>query len=74
MEQKIRVTKIKEVDHSTIQVGEVFEGYLISPPEVGKPFFVNGTENKLRTSLVQEILTENTFRTYNSIYKWEKIK
>lgn len=36
-------------------------------PIVGKSFFIS----TYRTSLVQEILTKNTFRTLNSVYKWE---
>lgn len=38
-------------------------------PEVGKPFFIS----TFKTSLVQEILSDNTFRTMNSVYKWEII-
>ena len=74
---KIRIKKLKEVDDPThpdnIEEGfettrqmqaEYFEG-----PIVGQRFYVGN----FSTSLVQEILTKNTFRTLNSVYEWEII-
>jgi len=44
---------------------------LIRPPVIGKCFHVFG---ELVTSIVQEIIDERTFRTVNSIYRWEEVK
>lgn len=45
-----------------------------STPTVGFLFGVFDETFSFRTSRIKEILSENTFRTENSIYKWEKIK
>lgn len=72
---KIRLVKLKESQNplhpNNIEVGFVKEGEFINPPEMGKCFWVG---NHWRTSLVQEIIDEKTFRTYNSIYQWSKIE
>ncbi len=39
-------------------------------PVVGRPFIIS----TFKTSLVQEILSDNTFSTMNSVYKWEVIQ
>ena len=68
----VRLTKIKEADNpeipNNIEEGFEAEGDFVETPKVGERFRVPGS---LLTSTVQEILSENTFRTYNSIYKWE---
>ena len=47
-------------------------GYSITP---GQGSGLKGIEYKLWcTSIIQEVLSENTFRTKNSIYKWEVIE
>lgn len=75
---KIRLTKIKELENAlhpnNIPEGYVTEGWPIKEnfrgPVLGERF----TISNFSTSGVQEILSENTFRTYSSIYKWEIIE
>lgn len=68
----VKLIKLKEADNplypKNIPDGYVKEGEFIEPPKVGDAFWVGGT---WRTSDVQEILSHNTFRTHNSIYKYE---
>jgi len=58
-----------------IKTGLIAEGLMLRPVTVGQSFYVDypHTKNHFHTSVVQEILSENTFKTMNSIYKWEKI-
>jgi len=76
MDIKVRLTKIKEQEkssHSSIDVGVSVEGKIVEgsvfpkKPTVGLPFVID----TYRTSLVKEILSENTFRTHNAVYKFE---
>ena len=79
----IRLTKIKEGKNPKyasghprhIKVGSVAEGLMLRPVTVGESFYVDPPKSKkhFHTSVVQEILSENTFRTMNSIYKWERV-
>ena len=68
----VRLTKLKEAENpkypNNVEEGTQGEGDFVEEPIVGKRFRVPGF---LSTSAVQEILTDDTFRTYNSIYKWE---
>lgn len=59
-----------------IEVGRISQGLMLRPVAVGESFYVDylGMDNHFHTSDVQEILSENTFKTKNSIYKWEIIK
>ncbi len=72
---KVKLTKLKEADNplhpNDIEVGYEKHGIMYEEPVVGQHFnlFPNW-----RTSRVQEIIDENTFRTFNSIYKIEKIE
>ena len=61
--------------HRHIRAGLAAEGAMLRPVAVGESFYVDypDKENHFHTSVVQEILSENTFRTQNSIYKWEII-
>jgi len=63
--------KLQESDNplvpNNIPVGDIHSGLFIGEPVVGEAFWVG---NHWRTSPVVEILSENTFRTFNSIYKW----
>lgn len=54
-----------------IPVAYQTNGIFIKEPEVGRPFMVGGT---FYTSTVKEILSENTFKTQNSIYRWTMFK
>ena len=71
---QVKVTKLKEADKplhpDNIEVGYERTGQYSKPPQVGERFFVG---YGWATSTVQEILTANTFRTHNSVYKWEVI-
>jgi len=73
MNERVSVKKIAELDDApyphNIEVGRVFIGGCSKPPTVGECFYVGS----FRSSTVQEILSPNTFRTYNSIYEWEKM-
>jgi hypothetical protein len=42
-------------------------------PTVGRSFMVYDETYSFRTSRVTEILSSNTFKTENSVYKWEKL-
>lgn len=73
---KIRLTKLKESDNprhpenilaGTVVEREIGKHYFVIP-EVGNTFNIG---EFYRTSTVQEVLSKDTFRTYNSIYKWE---
>lgn len=50
--------------------GSSREGLMIGEPEVGESFYVDN----FGTSVVQEIIDENTFKTMNTFYKWETIR
>lgn len=69
---KIKLIKLSEADNprhpNNIPIGYVKEGAFIDYPQVGKSFHIGLT---WRTSTVQEVFSEDTFRTYNSIYKVE---
>ena len=74
-DMKVKLTKLRESD-DPLHPGNIPEGYettrslpssLFKPPTVGERFNLQ----TFSTSGVQEIINDNTFRTYNSIYKWE---
>ena len=68
---EIKLEKINELPNAkhpnNIEVGYVKIGKLISTPKVGEQFYLGYT---YRTSVVVEIINENTFKTLNSIYRW----
>jgi hypothetical protein len=83
--EKIRLTKIS--GDKLIQVisskGNRSEKYLdgypnknvyTQVPTVGCPFGIYDESYSFRTSTVTQILSSNTFKTENSVYKWEKVK
>ena len=67
----VQIEKISELDNAllpnNIEVGFSKRGSFIREPKVGERFWI-GTG--FRTSPVQEIIDENTFKTEDSIYKW----
>lgn len=72
---KVRITKLKELEDA-LHPNNIPEGYTTTckaaddiQPVIGERFTIFG----FSTSAVQEILSDNTFRTYSSIYKWEVI-
>lgn len=73
---KIRLKKLTELEDA-LHPNNIEEGYehvsyiadeYFRPPTVDERF---NTGQYFSTSGVQEILSENTFRTYSSIYEWE---
>lgn len=76
---KIRITKLEERDDAThpnnIEVGYVRESFMhyneLDGPMVGRRFYI---DHIWSTSPVTEILSDNTFKTLNSVYKWERIQ
>lgn len=67
----IAVTKIADVEEpkyeSKFLVGETKRGYFTKLPEVGEPFMIS---ERYTTSDVVELLSEDSFRTLNSIFKF----
>lgn len=67
----IRLEKIEELHDAkhknNIFVGYKKDGFFINEPVVGQRFYVS---HYYSTSVVTEILNENTFKTLNSVYKW----
>jgi hypothetical protein len=77
----IKITKIDKVRDSLTDFGgssPFHIGHFIKNPEIGERFQLLGVspdpgEQGISTSLVEEIINENTFKTRNSIYHWEKL-
>jgi hypothetical protein len=78
IDMKIRLKKLNElpdalhpnnIPEGWEKVFDIHEEYF-NAPELGKRFWVGFG---FSTSGVQEILSENTFKTYSSIYEWEII-
>lgn len=72
---KIKLVKLNELPDAkhpnNIEVGRAVEGEFIDKPCVGRCFYVGYF---WRTSAVQEIIDDYTFKTHNSIYKWSVIE
>lgn len=75
---KIRLVKLKELEDA-LHPNNIPEGFdktfevneaQFEPPHLDERFWVGS----FSTSGVQEIISENTFRTYSSIYKWEIVE
>lgn len=73
--KNVRLTKISDCENplyvNHIQPGYIKEGIVHEDPKVGQSFEIGGYWS---TSTVTEILSDNTFKTRNSIYKWEVIE
>lgn len=78
---KVILTKLKEledalhpnnIEEGAVVVGQIPKRYF-KPPTLNERFNagVVPSGGLWTTSGVQEIIDENTFRTYSSIYKWE---
>ncbi len=72
--KQVELTKISESDNplilNHIKVGKTVIGTpVFGKPTVGRCYMLDN----YRTSTVQEIIDDNTFRTHNSIYKWREI-
>lgn len=79
----VKLTKLREADNPLFP-NNIEEGYTIirsvyahkfHEPEVGESFYLYeyNSGGMFSTSTVQEIIDSNTFRTHNSIYRWEII-
>lgn len=72
---KCKVTKLRDKDgkkSDTIQPGEFRVGQFIQHPITDMPFYLRtGQISMFVTSSVQKILSQNTFETKNSAYKYE---
>ena len=72
---KVKLVKLREYEGAlypnNIKTGHEVIGYIENYPKVGESFevYYDGTK-VFSTSLVQEIIDDNTFRTYNSIYQF----
>lgn len=84
MQKTIKITKL---DHCKdpftkiqfAQKGDAFFGYFIKEPVEGERFNLKPIKNHpnyrgISTSGVQEILSSDTFCTYNSIYQWQEVE
>ena len=71
---KVKLTKLEELKDAlhpfNIEVGYEKIGNAENIPTLGERFWVGS----FSTSGVQEIIDDNTFRTYSSIYRWEVIE
>ena len=79
--KKIILTIIKTTNEiNSKKVGIPYGWDFVGVPQVGKMFYMTNVSqgkrqstNFFKTSPVIEILSSNTFKTRNSIYKWEEI-
>jgi len=76
---RVKLTKLTELPDA-LNPNNIDEGYTeihncpdayFRPPTVDERF---APSSWWSTSGVQEIINENTFRTYSSIYEWEILK
>lgn len=77
----VKLTKLKELEDA-LHPNNIEKGFetviniednSFHKPTIGERFTLVGYYNWFSTSMVQEIIDENTFKTCNSIYKWEII-
>jgi hypothetical protein len=70
---KVKLTKIAvlatDVKRYKFLTGNIEYGVQLIEPTVGKPYWLSN----FKTTTVTKILSENTFETLNSVYKWEVI-
>ncbi len=74
---KVIIRKLSESENpkhpKNIETGAIYKGSFTAFPCLGERFCIGGisqeyNERGFSTSLVQEILSQDTFRTFNSIY------
>ena len=72
--KQIKLTKLKELpdahDPHNIMEGHEVVGHFVDYPKVGEQFRV---AFHWKTSIVQEIVDVDIFKTMNSLYKWEVV-
>lgn len=67
---QIKLTRISgEQSKNLIPIGSIVVGDCYDRPTVGEPFYVG----MWATTKVTEVLSEDTFKTSNSVYKWEEL-
>ena len=70
---KVKLTKTAVLATDTKRykslTGNIEYGIQLIEPSVGKPYWISN----FKTTNVTKILSENTFETLNSVYKWEVI-
>ena len=64
---------LEEAHPNGIEEGSDHKGYAKRIPTVGESFYIKDHDRWFCTSVVTEIIDDNTFKTLNSIYHW-KIK
>jgi hypothetical protein len=69
IDMKIKLTKLTDNIQEGYETTREVEEKYFEEPQLGRRFNV-GT---FSTSGVQEIIDKNTFRTYSSIYRWERV-
>ena len=71
--EKVRVVKLEEREDAEVpnnkEIGYEKIGTPYGPPKVGECFLMATYRGYWTTSIVTEILSEDTFKTKNSIYK-----
>jgi len=74
---KIKLKKLAELENA-LHPNNIDVGYetirdvderCFEEPQLGRRFHID----TFSTSGVQEIIDKNTFRTYSSIYRWERV-
>lgn len=74
---KVRLTKLKDLafegEHPRgINEGSVREGLMVKLPIVGEPVWLfSGFHPIFHTSTVVHVYADQTFKTFNSLYKYE---
>ena len=75
---KVRIVKLKELENA-LHPNNIAEGF-DRTYDVNKDYFEASQLDRrfnigqFSTSGVQEIIDENTFKTYSSIYRWEVLE
>lgn len=71
---KVKLMKLKELDDALVPnniiEGYTTEGTLLNEPVVGECVYISRSVSSMfRSSTVQEIIDQDTFKTFNSIYR-----
>lgn len=79
--QLIRLTQLQDFRESVniVNEGKIWVGLNVKDPKVGEKYFIADIDNKYHrrgfvTEPVVEILENNTFKTKNFLYLYEKIE
>ena len=72
LEEREDATHPHNIEVGTVVVVDVYDHSFFTP-QVGSRFNLIGPFRWYSTSMVEEIIDDNTFKTLNSIYRWEEI-